>query len=331
MRVVVLMGGRSGEHDISLISGAAVVDALATLKHAQLVMTFDRAGGATWRDPQESTEGSGSMAAAMSAIEGFGADVAFIAMHGSDGEDGRIQGALELLAIPYQGSGVCASAVCMDKARTKAVYRAHGLPVAEDVVVESAQEADWQGMAARLGLPLVLKTAASGSSVGVEVVQDLSALEARGKALLQTTHSLVVEQWLSGRELTVPVLENADGVAEALPLIEIRPRTNTWFDYEAKYQPGATEEICPAPIDDDLASTLRRLGLNAHHALGCRGYSRTDVMLDANGRPCLLETNTLPGLTPASLLPQAAVEAGIAFPELIERLLTRAMAPSGQP
>lgn len=327
MRVAVLMGGRSGEHAVSLRSGAAVLDALATLGHPAFSLTFLRDGGATTASDLRAS--TGTSAAALVALEAWHADCAFIAMHGPDGEDGRIQGALELLGIPYQGSGIQASAIGLDKIRTKAILRAHDLPVAAERIVHAATFAslatDWHALARELGLPLVLKTPASGSSVGVEIVRTHEALAARGEALAREAGRVLVEQFIAGREFTLPVVETASGDAEAFPVVEIRPKHAAFFDYEAKYTPGASDEICPAPIPPALEAELRALGVAAHRALGCRGYSRSDCIVAPDGRVVLLEVNTLPGLTRESLLPKSAVVAGLSFAQLVQRLLERAM------
>ncbi len=320
MKIALIMGGRSGEHEVSLETGKAVAAALERLGHTRFEVVLGKEGGARWPG------GSGSVAQALTAIAGWAPDVAFIAMHGADGEDGRVQGTLDLFGIPYQGSGVATSALGMHKSWTKAVYRAAGLPVAADVTLRRGDRPDWAAMADRHGLPLVLKTSQSGSSVGVEVVESVEALAERGDALLAETDALLVEQYVTGREFTVPVLEDADGAARALPVIEIRPRSARFFDYAAKYTPGATDELCPAPIDEPLTERLQALGLAAHAALSCRGYSRTDVIVDASGQPHLLETNTLPGLTRESLFPKAAGAAGMSFEQLVAALLARAHA-----
>lgn len=324
-RVAVVKGGASGEHDVSLVTGQAIEGALAVLGLEAWPLTLGRKGGASWPG------GEGTVAESLLALEGAGVKAALIAMHGEYGEDGRIQAALELIGVPYQGSGVTASAVGLDKARSKMVYRFEKLPVAEDAVLFPADLAgtDWPALIARLGLPLVLKTAESGSSVGVEVIETAAELPARAAALLTDTESLLIESWLPGRELTVAVLEDLDGSIAALPVVEIVPHGDRWFDYETKYDPDAVDEICPAPIDDALAAECAELGLRAHALLGCRHYSRTDIILDAAGRPRLLETNTLPGLTPASLFPKAAAAIGMDFPALVARLV--ALAASRQP
>lgn len=324
MRIALLCGGRSGEHEVSLASGKAAEAALRERGHDVLRVAFGKEGGASWQAVGASeAPGEGGTGAALAALEAWGPDAAFIAMHGPDGEDGRVQAALELLGVPYQGSGVQASALCLDKPRTKALYESAGLPTAADQTIHPGDRPDWPALARELGLPLVLKTAQSGSSVGVEVVETEDELASRGGELLSQTWALLVESWLPGREFTVCVLEAEDGSLRALPIIEIRPRTARFFDYEAKYTPGATDEICPARIDDALAARLSELACRAHTVLGCRGYSRTDLKCDATGAPRLLETNTLPGLTRTSLFPQAAAAAGIPFGELLEALLAR--------
>jgi D-alanine-D-alanine ligase len=317
MKVAVLVGGRSGEHDVSLVTGQAVDESLARLGHERWILTLERDGSAHWPDQR------GNLADGLSALVTWGPDVAFIAMHGPDGEDGTIQGVLELLGIPYQGSTVASSAVTMHKARTKAVYRQAGLAVARDWTI-TGEGVDWAQVSQQLGLPLVLKTSLSGSSVGVEVVGDLESLASRGEALLAETDALVVEEWLAGREFTSAVLEDDDRRAHALPSVEIIPRGDGWFDYATKYDPEAVDEICPSDISPALEEELGRLALVAHQVLGCRDYSRTDFILDDKGRPRLLETNTLPGLTPASLFPKAAAAAGMDFDALVERLVSLA-------
>ncbi len=321
MKVAVFRGGMSGEHEISLVTAQAVIEALEGRGHEVMAVTLERDGGACWPGH------TGGVGHALDAAVAWGAQVAFVAMHGAYGEDGCIQGALELVGLPYQGSGVTSSAVAMDKGRAKMVYRAVGLPVADDVtLVSSALETvDWTAVQARVGLPCVLKTAESGSSVGIEIVETAESLQSAGRRLLAGTASLLVESWLPGREFTVAVLEDPDGRARALPVVEIRPHGDRWFDYETKYDPTVVDELCPAPIDAELAQEFMTMGVQAHEALGCRDYSRTDIKLGSDGRPYLLETNTLPGLTSASLMPKSASAAGIPFDRLIETLVERAL------
>lgn len=328
MKIAVLMGGRSGEHDVSLRSGRAVIGALLGRGHVVFALTFGRHGGASFGPLTEldmPAAAEGSIASALAALEAWGPACAFIAMHGEDGEDGKVQGALELLGIPYQGSGIQASAIGLDKVRTKQLLRAAGLPLARERIIEAATARDWDALVAELGLPLVMKTPASGSSVGVEIVPSRDLAEARGEALLAEAGRVLLEQYVKGREFTLPVLESPDGEPVALPVVEIRPREAAFFDYVAKYTPGATDEICPAPIPPALEAILGDLGLRAHRALGCRGYSRTDCIVTALGEVAILEVNTLPGLTTESLMPRAAAVAGLDFTALVERLLARAL------
>jgi D-alanine-D-alanine ligase len=325
MRVAVLAGGPGGERDISLQSAAAVIGALDTL------------GWPSWRvviggldTPSTWPSGSGTALEALRAIEAWAPDAVFIAMHGQWGEDGRIQAALDLAGLPYQGSGVFASALAMDKIRAKETYRTHGVPVAPDRIVppsavhQTVIGATIDALVSELGLPLVMKTPGSGSSVGVAIADTREqAAQILGTFAAQQTPTLA-EAFVAGREFTCPVLEREDGQPEALPVVEIRPKRARFFDFHAKYAPDETDELCPAPIDAELETALRSTGLAAHAALGCRGYSRTDVRVDDAGRIFVLETNTLPGLTPASLLPKAAAAHGLDFPSLIARLLRRA-------
>jgi D-alanine-D-alanine ligase len=326
MKIAVLMGGRSGEHEVSLRSGAAVVKACDALGWESWPLVITRDGRATWPGVDGQ---SGSIAQGLVALEQARVDCAFIAMHGPDGEDGRVQGALELMGIPYQGSGVQASAIGLDKRRTKDLLRTAGLPVADDLVLGTrGGPTDWEQVTATLGLPVVLKTLASGSSVGVAIVRTQADLVKEGESML-ATGLVVAERFVAGREFTLPVLESLDGQPNALPVVEIRPKSAAFFDYEAKYTPGATDEICPAPIEPNLEDRLRALGVAAHQALGCSGYSRTDCIVDPSGVVFLLEVNTLPGLTAESLLPKAAAAVGLTFAQLVERLVLRGIAAHG--
>ncbi|MEC9071947.1 MAG: D-alanine--D-alanine ligase, partial [Myxococcota bacterium] len=289
--------------------------------HQVFQLTLGQTDGAEW------TGGSGTVGDGLAALAAWKPHMAFIGMHGSLGEDGCIQGALEVLNIPYQGADVASSAVAMDKDLCKRMYRHADLPVAEDLVLVGAGDGiNWDDVASTVGLPLVLKTAHSGSSVGVEIADTVETLATRGTALLAEGRPVVAEGWLPGREFTCPVLEDRDGIAEALPLIEIKVKGARFFDYATKYDPDAVDEICPAPVDEALGNEMADLALRAHHVLGCRDYSRTDFMLDGDGRPRLLETNTLPGLTQASLFPLAASKAGMTFPDLVNRLVQCAAA-----
>lgn len=304
LRVALLAGGRSGERDISLKSGGQVSRALDRERYE--VIHYD---------PAVDIERLIREAAHL--------DVALILLHGRWGEDGTIQGLLDLVGLPYQGSGVMPSAVCMDKRVAKDLYRLHGLPVARDVVVDRDRPLSPRSLIEALGLPVVVKPASEGSSLGMSIPRTPEELEIGLAEAFKHDQYLIVEEYIDGREITVSVLGNAD--LEALPLIEIKPTEGyAFFDYEAKYKPGASQEICPAPLPEDLTRLGQELGLKAHRALFCEGYSRTDMMLK-DGRYYILETNTIPGMTETSLFPQSAAAAGYSFSRLLDRLIELAL------
>ncbi len=335
-RVALLHGGPSTEHDISLISSKGVLTALRGRGHAVLPAFVDRAG--RWHLGGEASgiaevHGAGlELPEALRALIGLGVDVCFLGFHGVFGEDGRVQAALELAGLRYTGSGPLASALAMDKVVARRVYRGVGLPVAPAVELASADLATEQGRSAAaahvvavVGVPCVAKVAAGGSSVGVEIVRDAASLPDVLGRLAPLWPQVLVERFVAGTELTCGVLAGPDG-DQSLPPVEIAPKAGRFFDYEVKYDPGLVEEIVPARIAPAADAEMRRLALAAHRALGCRGVSRTDAILDASGAIWLLETNTLPGLTAASLLPKAAAAAEIPYGPLLERILAAAVA-----
>lgn len=317
-RVAVLMGGPSSEHEISLTSGRQVAAALA-LGGPTDSITIERDG--SWRFGQDAPLPLGAALSRLVAST----DVVFPALHGVFGEDGTVQGLLEAAGLPYVGSRVAASALAMDKRRAKAIYRDAGLPTPRAVGLApgdqgTAREPDWASL-----FPCVVKPSASGSSCGVSFPPSAEAARADAVRHLEAGLEVVVEVVVTGRELTCGVLEHEDG-PRPLPVTEIVPTAGyAFFDYAAKYTPGATSEITPAEIADALREEVQALAVRAHRALGCRDMSRTDFLLD-EGRPTLLETNTLPGFTPTSLLPQAAETAGMSFSALVEHLVARAAA-----
>lgn len=344
VRVAVLMGGRSGEHDVSLASGRAVVRNLAADRFEALPVLIDRQG--RWHQLEAQAvrqEAPGPAAGAgLELPEGLRAlldrrpDVAFVAMHGPEGEDGRLQSLLELVGLPFVGSGADASSVAMNKPVAKAVYRAHGLPVAEDRLLARADwRADPEGMlhGVRQGFapPFVLKTPRLGSSVGLDILPNDEALAETLERLFLLDDRVLVEAFVAGRELTCGVLEAPSlGGFRALPVLEITPVAAGFFDFHAKYTPGAAREVCPAPIPEAVRDRIQALGLAAHQVLGCRGVSRTDfIWSEGTGEVVILETNTIPGLTETSLLPQQAAAAGISFPELVSGLVLGALGEPG--
>jgi len=348
IRVAVLLGGPSPEREVSLRSGEQVVAALDPARFDVLPVEISVDGQWLPRPdllrlaPSGAASGDGAPAAApagttlmpgarrIDEVVGGGAvDVAFIAMHGPYGEDGTVQGLLELLAIPYTGSGVLASALAMDKLRSRQVLQANGIPVPAYVAVDDGRwPADRAAVAARverdLGYPCVVKPNAVGSSIGVTIVRDAAALSAAVDTALEYGTLALLEEYLTGTELTCAVLEDPEtGEARALPVIEIVPKRE-FFTYEAKYVPGASEEIVPARIPAHLATRAAEMAVRVHQVLGCEGFSRIDLFL-SGGNIVALEANTIPGMTQGSLIPLAAQAGGIEFPELLRRVIGSAL------
>jgi D-alanine-D-alanine ligase len=299
-KVAVLMGGRSAERAVSLNTGEQVATALASTGHE--VVTIDSAAA----------DFIGCLTAAAP-------DVVFICLHGRFGEDGTVQGLLELLDLPYVGSGVLASALAMDKVMSKIVYTAAGLRTPESVVIGPSDDVD--AALASFGEKVVVKPASEGSAIGVHIVHDRAELPAALAEAFTHDERVLVERFVEGVEVTVGVLGNDEPIA--LPVIEIVAE-HEFYDYESKYVPGMSTHIIPARVAPEILSECERLALGAHAALGCRGMSRSDAIVDADGVAWLLETNTIPGMTSTSLLPDAARAAGIEFPELCARLVALA-------
>jgi D-alanine-D-alanine ligase len=295
-KVAVMMGGKSAEREVSLKSGAAVLAAL-------------RSSGVDAHafDPRDK---------ALEALHAEGFKRAFIALHGRGGEDGTLQGALDLLAIPYTGSGVLASALAMDKWRSKLVWQATGLPVPDYVVLDAAS--DFAAVEARLGLPLFVKPANEGSSIGISKVKAAGGLRAAWELAARYDSCVIAEKFLAGGEFTVGIL-----AGQALPVIRIVPATE-FYDYDAKYLRDDTEYRIPSGLGAERESEMREIALRAFAVLGGRGWGRMDLMLDGEGRIYCLEANTSPGMTDHSLVPMAARAAGIAFPQLVLKLLEEA-------
>ena len=304
IRLALIAGGTSGEREVSLKGPAEVARALEGGRYE--VVRYDPATDL-----------------ARLANDAPSLDAAFILLHGLHGEDGTMQGFLDLLGIPYQGSGVLGSALAMDKNLAKTLYRLHGLPVAAWEMARPADRQDPDRLLSRLRLPLVIKPVRQGSSIGMSLVREAEQLgPALGTAFAHDSE-VMVEEFIHGREITVGVLGNRE--LEPLPVVEIIPDSRfEFFDYQAKYQPGASREICPADIGDRLRDRAWQYALAAHRALQLRGYSRTDMII-AGDELYLLETNTIPGMTPTSLLPQAAAAAGYSFAALLDRLIELAL------
>jgi D-alanine-D-alanine ligase len=251
-------------------------------------------------------------------------DVAFILLHGRYGEDGTIQGLLDLIGLPYQGSGVLGSALAMDKHLAKVIYQEAGIPTPPWIHLLRSDKVDTKQIVNRLGIPLMVKPCTQGSSVGIGKVADENKLGPAIKEAFQWDNRVLVESFIEGREITGGIL----GLEELLPLpvVEIIPDSiYSFFDYDAKYLPGATKEICPADIPKQASEKARALAVAAHKALQLRAYSRTDMILADTDKIFVLETNTIPGMTPTSLFPQAAEAAGITFSKLLDQLVEMAL------
>jgi D-alanine-D-alanine ligase len=307
--VGVLFGGRSAEREISLISGSGVLQALKS-----------KGIDAHAFDPAERS-------LAELAAEKF--DRVFIALHGRYGEDGTLQGALELLGIPYTGSGVMASSVGMDKVTTKIVWLAAGVPTPRYVTIAAGANVDTDAIVAELGLPLIVKPPLEGSTIGITKVLDAAGLQAAVDLARQYDKVVLVEQFIQGREFSVPVLGSGP-TARALPIVEIvAPEGN--YDYQNKYFTDDTKYHCPAPLDAATTAAIQAHVVNAYRALGCEGWSRIDVLLRASdNEPFLLEVNTSPGMTTHSLVPMAARAEGTSYEDLCVDILRSASLKAGQ-
>ena len=293
-KIAVLMGGISAEREVSLRSGARVVAALRSL--GLKPWSVDIRG---WRD--------------LVALERRRPDVAVLTLHGTGGEDGAVQGALEWMRVPYTGSGILASALAMDKARTKEIFKFAGLPTPPWVLLNRGER-----VPAAFPLPCVVKPNRQGSTVGITLVRRRAQLAPALRLAWKHDTQVLVEKFCAGRELTVGVLGD-----QPLAVIEIVPKKE-FYDYEAKYTPGMSDHIMPARISAAVTRQVQHLALAAHRALGCRGASRTDFIVSPGGRLDILEINTLPGMTGTSLLPDAGRGVGIAFEELVARMIVEA-------
>ncbi len=327
LKVAVLMGGTSAEREVSLSTGRQILNALDPDRYT--VYALDTASGQKFLPPGVTrplgllhAAGSGAEITALpqlpQAAPSERPDVVFIALHGRGGEDGTVQGMLEVLGLPYTGSGVLASALAMDKAMSKRVLTGVGVLMPQDVTLRRGA----MPAAGDVPLPCIVKPNAQGSTIGMAVVRDWAEMDAAVALAFRHDDTVLVEQFVAGTEITVPILGNGD--LEILPIVEIVPRGG-FYDYEAKYTAGATDEIVPARIPDDVAAGAGRIARLCHRILGCRGMSRTDMIVTPEGEIYTLEINTIPGMTPTSLLPRSAEAAGYRFPQLLDRLISLAL------
>jgi len=304
IRLALLAGGKSGEREVSLKGAEEVAKALDPQKYD--VKRYDPATDL-----------------AKLATESDRLDAAFILLHGPFGEDGTVQGFLDLLAIPYQGSGVLGSAIAMDKNLSKILYRNASLKVPEWYMASKEDIDNPSKILGQLGLPMVIKPASQGSSLGMTIARSEDDIAEGLKKAFAIDRQVMVEEFIAGREITGGVIGNDE--LTALPLVEIIPDdAYEFFDYEAKYRPGASQEICPADLEEAITIRAQNYALAAHRALQLWGYSRTDMIVSGDDI-YVLETNTIPGMTPTSLLPQGAAAAGLDFPALLDRLIQLAL------
>ncbi len=310
MKVAVLKGGRSLERQVSLRSAARVEDALESLGHQ--VVPLDAGADLVRRLKEEAPE------------------VAFIALHGPGGEDGTPQELLEILGIPYTGPGVAACIRCMDKVLAKHLLRGAGIPTPDWVAFNSTAFRELgaadalEEIEARLGFPLVVKPGAQGSALGVRFAASRDDVPEALVAAFSYDDRVLLERHVAGRELAVSLLDG-----EPLPVVEVRPKEEDRFNYEARYEIGRTEYVCPAELAAAEAAEVQGVATRAYEALGCTGFARVDLILDADSTPQVLEANAIPGLTDTSLFPMAADAAAISFEELVARIVDLAVARSG--
>lgn len=302
-KVAVLMGGRSEEREISLQSGEQVFQALLARDYPATKIDVDEHLAENLKKEK--------------------ADIAFVALHGKFGEDGTVQGLLELLDIPYTGSGVLASALALNKLFTKRIFLQEGIPTPR---FKDIGRKEWSkdsvaiifGLAERFGWPIAIKPVAQGSSVGVSIVRDEMEMRQGFEIAFTYDHVALAEEYIEGREIQVGVIGNEE--LQPLPPIEIVSK-NDFFDFEAKYTPGMAEEITPAPVTTEQTGLLQKWAVKAYQALGCRGFARVDMFLRGKDEVFVSEINTIPGLTANSLFPKEAKAAGIEFPDLIEKIV----------
>lgn len=308
IKVALLAGGKSGERTVSLSSGKSVEQALRSVGFEVVML-----------DPASKDD--------LKILLNESFDVAFLALHGKGGEDGTIQGFLETIGLPYTGSGVWASATAVNKITSKFFYREAGIPTPASMKLCSPQTSS-EEIKEKVGLPCVVKAATEGSALGVYICNTEEEVKEAVEKVFTVDTSAFVETFVKGGEFTVGVL--GSDVPEALPVIKIIP-VNEFYDYESKYATGGSQHICPAPLSEEDTKRAQELALKAHQVLGCRGVSRTDLLQDETGKFWVLETNTLPGMTATSLLPDAAKVKGISFEQLCSDMIFDALLENQAP
>ncbi|HIU63549.1 MAG TPA: D-alanine--D-alanine ligase [Candidatus Avacidaminococcus intestinavium] len=303
-RVAVVMGGPSAERDISLLTGQAIVDALKSKDYDVVGIDIE---------PHRISE----------QLRDAQASIVFNATHGLYGEDGKLQGVLEMMGMPYTGSGVLASAVAMDKVATKRIFQSSNVSTPDSLILRVEEKENFAAILTKFQLPIVVKPASQGSSIGVVIVKKAEELTAALDEAFIYDKEVLIEEFIEGKELTVAVME-LEGKVTALPIINIVPHSGV-YDYKSKYTKGETEYIVPALLDEATTNKVQETAVLAYKALGCAGVARADIILDAEGRIYVLELNTVPGMTATSLVPKAAAAIGISFPDLCETILMTAV------
>ena len=298
-KIGVLLGGLSSEREVSLASGNAIAQALREKGYHPVAIDVGR-------------DAAGK-------IQEHGIEAAFIALHGRLGEDGAIQGMLEVMGIPYTGSGILASALGMNKTVSKQVFRSQGLLVGPYEVIYDGDAGKVGAITEQIRFPVVIKPHAEGSSVGVSLVFNKEQVAPAVELAFKYGNEILVEKFIKGKEVQVGILGD-----RALGAIEIVPKS-AFYDYRAKYEKGMSDHFFPARVPEAVYRRALEAGLSAHRSIGCRGYSRVDFIIDESGAPYILEVNTLPGMTATSLLPEIAKGAGISFPDLVEEILRLAV------
>lgn len=303
MKIAVLYGGISGEREVSLSTGRGIVNALKNNNHEVIEIDFH---------PNK-----------LEQIINLNVDLVFIGLHGKYGEDGRIQGLLDMLEIPYVGSDVLASALAMDKYKAKQIFEKSKIPIAKSKAYPVTNSENIEEITEEIktlfDLPLVIKPNREGSTLGLTVVKDQVEIHQAVLKASECDEVILVEEFIEGMEITVPIL-GPIGEEIALPIIEIIPK-NDIYDYESKYSQGGSEHIIPARIDEETTRKIQQYAIKAHQSLGCKTYSRVDFILKKDRTPVILEVNTLPGMTPTSLFPHSAQSVGIDYEKMVEKLV----------
>ena len=305
--VAVVLGGPSSEAEISRVTGAAIANALREKGYNAQEVELEPAN-------------------LIPTLEKMGAKVVFNAVHGMYGEDGRLQSILEAAGMPYTGCGVLASAVAMDKAATKRFLQSANISTPRCLIINHRDAKDLDAVEAKIleqfSIPVVIKAATQGSSIGVHIVKDAKDIKEAVSDCFKYSADVLVEECIKGKELTVAMMEDGDEI-RCLPVIWIAPHSGA-YDFHSKYTKGATDYHCPAPLSEEVTVHVQKLALDTYKVLGLSGVARVDVMLDENNQGYVLEANTIPGMTATSLVPKAAAAVGISFPELCEKILLSA-------